>query len=289
MSKLSIVILSYNTKNLTLVCLKSIVYRYKAKLQKKEFEIIVVDNNSSDNSAYCIKDYIVSIKYGGIINLIQSEENLGFAKGCNLGARFAKGKYLLFLNSDTQVLDKGFIKMVQFLEENPKVAILGGKLKNIDGSLQPSVGKFYNLFNLFFLLLGKDNRQSPKDIARVDWVSGACLMIRKDIFNRIKGFDGHLFMYMEDMELCYNARKSGFFTYFYPDVSVAHQELGSSNRAFAIKYIYKGILYFYRKHRNYEYGLAKFMLVIKATVAILIGSLSGNSNLKTTYQEALKF
>jgi len=286
MTKLSIVILSYNTKDLTLSCLKSVFSQYEKELENNEFEIIVVDNSSTDSSV----QEIIKLKPGiPNLNLIQSKENLGFGKGCNLGVKSAKGKYLLFLNSDTRVLDKGFLKMINFLEKHPQVGILGGKLRNVDGSLQPSVGKFYNLSNLFLMLLGMDRRKSPGETIKVDWVSGAALMMVKDVFEKIKGFDEHFFMYVEDMELCYNSKKSGFLTYFYPDVSITHQELGSSNRAFAIKNIFKGILYFYKKHRSPEYGLAKFMLTVKAKTAILVGTLKGDNNLKEAYSQALKF
>jgi len=292
MIKLSIVTLSYNTKDLTLACLKSVVSQYKQELEKKELEMIVVDNNSSDDSVKGIKDYILDTGYDEIIKLIQNKENAGFGKGCNLGAKNAKGKYILFLNSDTQILDKGFLSMVDFLEKNPKVAILGGKLKNYDGSVQQSCGKFYNLFNLLIMLLGFERfgflRSSPDKIQKVDWVSGACMMVRSDVFEKLTGFDEKFFMYVEDMEICYRAKKSDFLTYFYPNLSLRHKFLGSSNRTFAIINIYKGILHFYSMHRTYlEYLVAKTLLVAKAVILIMIGFLTFNPELRNRYRRAI--
>jgi GT2 family glycosyltransferase len=288
--KLSIVILSYNTKDLTLACLRSVILEYKKELEKKELQIIIVDNNSSDNSVENIKQLFHGRDY---LTLIESRENLGFGKGCNLGAKKASGKYILFLNSDTEILDKGFISMTKYLEDNPKVAILGGKLENSDSSIQASAGKFYNLFNLFLMVLGLERlgflRSSPSIIKKVDWVSGACMMVRQDIFEKLSGFDEKLFMYMEDMEICFRAKKLGYETYFHPNVKLKHKSFGSSNKAFAIINIYKGILHFYSKHKTYlEYLIAKILLVFKAKILILIGLLTFNSELRVRYSEAIQ-
>ncbi len=289
MIALSIIILSYNTKDLTLQCIQSVVNQYKKELEEKKIEIIVVDNNSSDNSAEDIEKRFSGNDY---LTFIQNKENVGFGKGCNLGAKAAKGKYILFLNSDTQVLNKGFLSMADFLDKNTRVAILGGKLENSDGSIQPSVGKFYNLGNLIIMLLGMERlgflRSSPGVIKRVDWVSGACMMVRRDVFEKISGFDEKLFMYMEDMEICFRAKKLGFETYFYPNLKLRHKSLGSSNRTFAIINIYKGILHFYSKHKTYpEYIVAKTLLIFKAEVLMLIGLITFNSSLRKRYREAI--
>jgi len=291
MISLSIIVLSYNTKDLTIKCIESIVKQYKKELGNGKLEVVIVDNASSDASASEISNLKSQISN---LRIILNKENLGFAKGCNIGARESKGKYILFLNSDTEVLDRGFLKMVEFLDKNPKVGILGGRLENNDGSMQPSAGKFYNLFNLFIMLLGLERfgflRSSPNRIQKADWVSGGCMMVRYDIFEKLRGFDENFFMYIEDMELCYRAKNYGFLTYFYPNVEVMHKKLGSSNKEFAIINIYKGILYFYSNHKNnLEYLIAKLMLVLKARVAIFLGIILNNKTLSATYTKAIRF
>jgi len=295
MISLSIIILSYNTKDLTIKCIESIIRQYKKELERGEFEIILVDNASTDGSVREIqKSKFKSQNDKSKLKIVQNERNLGFAKGCNIGARESKGKYILFLNSDTEVLDRGFLKMVEFLDKNPKVGILGGRLLNIDGSPQPSCGKFYTLFNLFLMLVGAERigllRYNPKEIKKVDWVSGGYMMVRKSLFEKLKGFDEHFFMYVEDMELCYRVKDLGFLTYFYPNVKVFHKKLGSSKKEFAIINIYKGILYFYSKHKNrLEYLVARLMLIVKARLAIFLGIILNNKTLSTTYTKAIRF
>lgn len=288
---LSIVILSYNTKNLTLQCIQSVIKQYENELEKKEIEIIVVDNNSIDGSPLeilKIKNKIPNL------TLTLNKKNVGFARGCNIGAKETLGKYILFLNSDTKVLNRGFLSMIEFLEKNPKIAILGGRLENNDGSTQASCGKFYNLFNLLIMLLGLERlgrlRSSPSKIKKVDWVSGACMMVVQSVFEKLTGFDEKFFMYIEDMEICFRAEKLGYATYFYPNIKLRHKSLGSSNRTFAIINIYKGISYFYAKHKTYlGYLVARTLLIVKALVLILIGSLIFNSNLRERYKKAILF
>lgn len=289
---LSIIILSYNTKDLTVACLKSVISQYKNELEKKEIEIIVVDNNSTDGSPSVISRLRRGFDGQANLELMENKENMGFAKGCNIGVKASSGKYVLFLNSDTQVLDKGFLSMVEFLEKNPSVGILGGKLHNVDGSVQPSAGKFYNLANLIIMLLGLERlgflRSSPNKIQKVDWISGACMMVRRDVFEKLTGFDEKLFMYIEDMEFCFRAKMLGLVTYFYPNIRLKHKSLGSSNRTFAIINIYRGILHFYSKHKTrFEYLVAKTLLILKAEVLILIGFLTFNSDLRDRYKEAM--
>ena len=302
MTTLSIIILSYNTADLTLKCLKSIQDQYQKKLKSGEFEIIVADNASTDGSVEAIRNFQFSIfNFQSNSNIktknfqiIKNEKNYGFSKGNNFGAKEARGKYLLFLNSDTEIQDRGLLEMINYLDENENVGVLGAKLLNQDGSSQRSAGKFYNILNVFLMLFGGEKiasiRFSPKIIKEVDWVSGAALMIKKGIFYKLNGFDEKIFMYMEDMELCFRVKRSGFKTVFYPNITILHKELGSSNRKFAIINIYKNLLYFYDKHKNFlEYTLIKVLLYLKAILAIVIGIITHNSYLTLTYKKAIGF
>jgi GT2 family glycosyltransferase len=287
---LSIVILSFNTPDLIKDCISSLRKQFEQELKNDTIEIVVVDNGSKEG---VVGDVERSVKNLKNIKLIKSKENLGFGRGCNLGVENSRGEFVLFLNSDTKVDDKGFIKMTNFLKDNPKVGILGGRLMNFDGTNQASAGKFYNLFNFFIMMFGGEKfgflKKSPSKISSVDWVSGACFMVNKDIFNKIGGFDKNIFMYMEDMELCYRAKKNGFATYYYPDVLVLHKEQGSSNRGFAIVNIYKGILYFYVKHKSkLSYQIVRNVLYIKAKTVYLLGKITNNSYYTSAYGQALE-
>ena len=295
MTKLSIIILSYNTKNLTVKCARSVIRQYGGQIKNNEAEIIVVDNASTDGSAEAIGNFKFHPANGGTnFKLINNKENYGFSKGNNMGAKEAKGEFILFLNSDAEIKDGGFLRMVDFMEKNPKIGVLGGKLLSPDGSTQASTGKFYNLYNVVIVLLGGERvgliRKNPKIRGPVDWVSGASMMVRKNVFEKLKGFDENFFMYIEDMELCYRFKKIGYQTYFFENIKLIHKELGSSNRSFAINQIYKGLLYFYRKHKPYwQYLAVKTVLIGKALIAVLIGNLTNNTYLKNTYGKAIKF
>lgn len=290
MVELSIIILNYKTQDLTILCLNSIISKFKKELELGRLEIIVVDNGSMDSSIAKISNSIKDFKN---ISILENKENLGFAKGMNKASAIAKGKYLLFLNSDTEVLDKGFMEMIKFMDGNQKVGILGGKFTNKDGSPQPSCGKFYTLFNLFLMLICGERlgllRESPVIIKKVDWISGGFMMIRQDIFKKLEGFDEHFFMYMEDMDICYRAGIKGWATYFYPKACVVHSGHGSSSRTFAIINIYKSISYFYKKHKSYwQYILARTLLTVKAIVAVFFGFLTNDSYLKNTYKSVIE-
>lgn len=280
--QLSIIILSYNTKDLTKICLNSIYNLFK----DKQVEVIIVDNASHDGSQTMIKKEFPNVK------LIESDQNLGFAKGVNLGAKNAKGDYLLFLNSDAQLQDKNIFKLIDFLKTNQQIGIAGGLLLNNDKTPQRSFGKFYTLPVVVSMLIGGDKvemiNQSVKE-QEVDWVSGGFMLISRKLFENIHGFDESFFMYIEDMELCYRVKKSGLGVYFYPLSSALHVGQGSSNRSFAVVNIYKGLTIFYKKHRNkLEYLILRFLLLSKAILLLLFGTMTNDKYLKSTYSKVLK-
>lgn len=289
MPKLSIIILSFNTKERIITCLKSLFDQYKQQFEQKSFEIIVVDNNSKDDSVLAIKDFSKEKKYQ--IKLIENKENTGFASGCNLGASKSKGEYILFLNSDTHVINTRFLQMLSYFNQNKNFGIIGGQLQKEKGDLERSGGKFYSFIPATEMLLGLEKNKNllGDKLIKIDWVSGGCMMVRKSIFENLKGFDEHFFMYLEDMEFCFRAKNINIETYLFPEVVAIHKEHGSSNRGFAIEQIYKSLLYFYQKHKTYlEYCILKAMLIIKALALISLGFLVGNSYLQITYKKALK-
>ena len=288
--ELSIILLSYNTASLTKNCLESII---KETAEAINYEIIVFDNASSDETASVIKS--LELKHSRV-KYIQSNENLGFAKGNNQAVRHAKGKYLLFLNTDTVVLDNAVAKLSKFYKENESTMhFLGGKLLNKDLTNQPSCGPFYSLPVVFAALFLKGDywgltRSSPDNLKKTDWVSGACILTRKDIFFKVGGFDEKIFMYMEEIDLLYRAKKLGFTTYFYPESRFIHFGSASSAvRIHPIIQVYKGLIYFYEKHYSpLSFGILKGMLQLKALLALTVGRLTKNTYLVKTYEHAYK-
>lgn len=290
--QLSIVTLNYKKPHLTLACLASLYKQYKKALTEGEMEVIVVDNASGENgdtSLKVLKEAVKKEKYPHI-SIVANKEN-GFSNGCNFGAKEAKGKYILFLNNDTQVMDNGLLDMVAFLEGHPTIGVLGGRLLNEDSSPQPSAGKFYTLPNTFLMLIGAERFgfliTSPTSIQQTDWVSGGSLMIRRELFQKIEGFDANIFMYMEDMDICYRVHKAGFVTFFYPHVTIMHKGQGSSNRKFAIVHIYEGLIYFYKKYTpQWQQNMLQLLLLAKANILVFIGKIIHNEYLIQTYEEA---
>lgn len=287
---LSIISINYNHKELTARLMTSLYKYYQREFENGAYEYIVVDNDSEDKSLEFLKEEVKKYKN---FHVIANKKNTGFGAGNNLGAKHAKGNYLLFLNNDTQVQNKSFIFMIEFLESHKDADFLGGELVNIDGKPQVSAGKFYSPISFLFYMLGMQRfgliDKNPKIIQQVDWVKGACMMVRKDVFEKLHGFDERIFMYTEDMELCYRAKRTGSRIWFYPNTKILHADQGSSNRTFAIVNIYKNMIYFYKKHRPvWEYILVRFILQAKARILILIGKICHNVYLQSTYEEALK-
>lgn len=289
---LSIVIVSYNTKKITENCIESI---NRSLINTKiKYEIIVVDNNSGDGSAEALQK--IAQDNNSHLVYFQAESNLGFGRGNNFGVKKANGKYILLLNSDTIVLGRSIEKLYNFYVENEmRIHFLGAKLLNLDLTPQSSACRFFTLPVIFAALLLKGDywgltRYSPNKFCQVDWISGACIMTTKKHFQRLDGFDKDIFMYMEEVDLLYRAQKKGLNTYFYPEAQIIH--LGSSSsdgKTFPILQVYKGFLFFYKKHCSIFHILVlRLILKFKALIAYLIGKISKDQYLVRTYEEVLK-
>ena len=288
---LSIIIVSWNTKKITEDCLDSI--NRSLTNSKIKYEIIVVDNDSRDGSVDMLKNYkLPTTNY----QLILNNNNLGFGQGNNLGVERANGKYILLLNTDMIVLNRAIEKLYEFYIENEKrVHFLGAKLLNRDLTPQSSVARFFTLPVVFASLLLKGDywgltRSSPNKFCQVDWISGACIMTTKKYYDRLGGFDKDIFMYMEEVDLLYRAKKLGLNTFFYPKSQIIHLGSASSNgKTFPILQVYKGFLFFYKKHYSkFELFILRLILKLKAIIAYLIGKIKGNRYLIETYEEAFK-
>jgi len=284
---ISIIILSWNTKKLLRDCLQSI---YALDPKPYTLEIIVVDNGSTDGSPKMVKK-----KFPKAI-LIKNKKNLGYGAGNNQGMRKAKGDYFLLLNSDTIVKNKAPAKMAQFLNQHPEVGVIGCKLLNQDGSDQPSFGPFPNLLVTGVMLFGEHwlgdlVRRSGNQVKETDWVMGAALMVKKEVFEKAGPMDEGIFMYMDEVEWCRRIKKASYRVMFYPKAKIIHLGGASSptGRKDPILNIYRGLIYFYKKHYSgWQLPILRLMLKLKAAGSLLIGYLTNNQYLKETYGQALK-
>ena len=230
---LSIIIVNYNTGNLLLDCVKSIFITHP----DLDIEIIVADNASINQSLESLKE-----EYPQVL-IIQNHVNLGFAKAVNQAVSQAKARFILLLNPDT-VIDKGcFYQMISFLEQNAEAGACGPAIFNEDGDLQMSCHYFPRLLDIVFdkthlsqffkksRLFGRYQMSywDHDKVKAVEWITGACLMIRSELFKKIKGLDTRFFMFCEDIDLCLRIRNRGYKVFYLPQVKITHYKSGSSD------------------------------------------------------------
>lgn len=256
----SFILVHYRTPELTSSCLRSIIDH-----TDMAHEIIVVDNSPKEMGV----DKRAADEAGALV--LESEENIGFGRGCNLGASRAQGRFLFFLNTDARLLGDTGRKLARFLEETPQAYAVGCTLVEPDGQVQASAFRFPSLLRILagrevagaflmkrFSSLAKALSlvYQPEELLApqcVQWCIGAALMIRRNAFESVGGFDPKIFMYGEEMDLCLRLAKNGGQTWYTPEAKVLHLEAGSSkdthdNRR--LSYIAAGHRYFYRKHHG---------------------------------------
>ncbi|MGB3209080.1 MAG: glycosyltransferase family 2 protein [Desulforhopalus sp.] len=241
MPQLSIIVISYNTKEMTVACLRS-VYEQTTGVS---FELIVVDNNSRDGSAEAIVAFFPGVK------LIPSKENLGFARANNLASKEARGRYLLLLNPDTIILEGAIQKLLAYAQKHPEGRVYGGRTLFGDRSLNPtSCWKSPSLWSLFCYASGLASlfrrnilfdpesygKWKRDDVREVDIVTGCFLMIEKELWTTLGGFDTTFFMYGEDADLCMRARNKGARPVITPEATIVHYN-GASEKVRADKMI----------------------------------------------------
>jgi GT2 family glycosyltransferase len=224
--KLSIVIVTWNTAEITRKCVDTI----QKYLPKNFAEIIIVDNDSTDNT----KEIFSKNKS---ITYHLNSGNLGFAKGNNIGAKLATTDYLFFLNSDMEFLDSKLVDMLDFYQNNPDCGLVGPQFLNIDLTPQGSVfpnQSILNAFKEFWLKIPAYSKYVPQSSTPLSvWsISGGAILIKKSLFEKIGGWNEKYFMYYEDMALCRSLRSLDKKIYYYPNFRVVHHH-GASGKTLA--------------------------------------------------------
>jgi len=309
---LSIVTLSYNTCQITLDCIRSILadkglsfdLEKNDPSEKIPTEIIIVDNNSHDDSLEQIKKY-------PFIKIIQNKENRGFARANNQGINSARGNYLLLLNSDTVILHSAISQALNWLSSHPKASACTAQLLNKDRTIQASGGFFPNLFNVFTWSTGLDDLPFVNKIIhplhphtpefythdsfylkdhRQDWVTGAFMLLRKSCLTQNPGFDKNYFMYGEEIEWSYRIHQSqpSMQVWYLVGPQIIHLGAASAtNRADPVINEYLGILSFFKKHKNTsQYQVARFLIKINTALRSIIYSIIGKKEKSSFYRQA---
>lgn len=254
MLQLTIVIVNWNVRDLLRACLTSL------RDEGPNTEIIVVDNASSDGSVEMVRHEFPAVR------LIANDHNAGFGAANNQAVRESSSKYVLFLNPDTEARPAAVEHLLAFIDQRPQVACVGAKLLNPDGSVQPSRRAFPRIGTAFvestmlqryFGWLPSVRRfyraELPHDQPQqVDWLVGACLLVRRSALDEVGGFDERFFMYSEEMDLCYRLKQAGYEVWYVPEAEVVHHEGASSAQDLFRRNInfHESRYRFFRKHHG---------------------------------------
>jgi N-acetylglucosaminyl-diphospho-decaprenol L-rhamnosyltransferase len=277
--KFSVVIVNYASWPLTLRCVGSLY-----ATGHEDFEVVIVDNDRPEPPEILHP-----------ARLIRNEENLGFARACNQGVSASSGDLVVLVNPDALV-EKDFFRRVEaFLEENPAVGVAGPRVLDADGRIQLSARRELSMISG---LLGRTSlltRLFPKSAlvkkqfpavtdaslpTEVDWVSGACMVVRRRALDEVGLLDERFFMYFEDADLCRRVREAGWSVYYLPEIEVTHQAGGSTrSRPRAIRDLHRSAFLYHRKHGAHGplnlYSLLVLLGLSVRALAKLCASLAG--------------
>ena len=260
--RLSVIIVSWNTCQLLDRCLETLTTELKEQqLWSLDSEIFVIDNASADKSAEMVRQQYPQFK------LIANNENLGFAKANNQALKQVTGQYILLLNPDTEILPGALGGLIDFLDKHPQAGVVAPQLINTDGSVQVSCRAFPSFIGMLSELIGISRFMPPgsklrsykmrdwqhDDERQVDQPEGACLLIKKEIFDKVGFFDEDYFMLFEEVDWCYRVKQAGWQIWFTPAAKVIHH-MGQAIKQVKEKMIlssHKGMYrYWYKHHRH---------------------------------------
>jgi len=260
-TQLSIIIVTHNAKDFLRNCLKSVF----EKIKNLSFEVLVVDNASSDGTFEMLKNEFPQVK------VIFSKENLGFAKANNLAIKEAKGKYIFLLNPDTILLDENFERLIDFAQKNPDVGAIGPKVLNSDFTIQHQCKRgFPTPWNIFCYLSGLA-KIFPKSkifagylltyldtekIQEVDSLSGCAMVVKREVIEKVGMMDEDYYLYGDDLDWCYRIKSAGWKVVYFPETKIIHYggKGGTGKKPyFNIYHFYRSAFIFYRKHPAKKY------------------------------------
>jgi N-acetylglucosaminyl-diphospho-decaprenol L-rhamnosyltransferase len=243
---LSVILVGWNNKNYLEPCLSSL---YEGGFYST-FDVVVVDNGSTDGSQEMLREKFPKVR------LIQNTGNVGLSRATNQGIEATDSQYVLFLNNDTIVNRQCFDQMAQFLDKNPEAGAVGGKLVNPDGTFQAGYANFSTLLEEFAIATGIGDRiwsgyPSHIDVEKptsVDWLSSACLLVRREALNQTGLLDEQYFIYGDEADLQYRLKKNGWKIYYLPSAVTIHYGGRSMDRWKRRKMVYRGKMLFYQKN-----------------------------------------
>jgi GT2 family glycosyltransferase len=219
----SIIIVGHNESHFIEKCLSSIFETLEGLL----VEVLYFDNGSRDDTLKMLESKFP------LVRRVISKTNVGLTNARNQAAQLSIGEYILFLDADTEIKSNALIRILEFIQKNPCVGIVGPKLLNSDGGLQYSCRTFPSWRTFVSRGLGLDGKSATvrnhlmtdfdhSVVREVDWVLGAAMMIRRDVFQKIGGIDSHFPMYYNDVDLCWRVKKAGLKVVYYPEAKVIH-------------------------------------------------------------------
>jgi N-acetylglucosaminyl-diphospho-decaprenol L-rhamnosyltransferase len=285
--QVAVVVVSYNTKDLLLECLASVF----DSAQNRSIELVVVDNASEDGSSEAVREAYSNAR------LIQNATNLGFGAACNQGIRATSSKFILLLNSDARLTAEAFQALCDCLEQNERCGAAGCRLIDEAGAEVINARNFLTPLNQAFELAGIRlgsgwlRRTRPPNLDRnlvdcsVDWIDGACLMLRRAALDEAGLFDERFFMYSEDEDLCFRLRESGWLVCFCGAGTAVHHGAASSGlrRIEMLRHFYVSQMCFLSKHRSRRSAL--LYAVLMKTVLVLKHRMARDSNRRSAAEE----
>lgn len=255
---LSVIIVSWNVRDLLRACLRSV--RQDLSQSSRSGEIIVVDNASGDGTVEMVRVEFPDVR------LIANRENAGFTRGNNQALAQSQGRYLFLLNPDTELHPGALCALAEYAQAHPRAGIIGPRLVYGDGSAQSSRRRFptfatsllestklqqwfprNRVLTRYYMLDTSDDATMP-----VDWINGSAMFVRREVYDQVGGFDEGFFMYSEELDWCYRARQVGWEIVYLPAAQVTHHEARSSDQVVAQRdiYFHSSKIRFFRKYHG---------------------------------------